>query len=506
MAILSKKIEILSEEELKRLAKLLAGYCSGVECICLHGELGAGKTTFAGHFINALSLGGVEVTSPTFTLVQEYEGTLFNGHNLPLYHLDLYRMEHEGELVELGLEEMLARGITLIEWPSIASGYLPPDHLTVTITTGKTETARVVTLECSAASPWRELPLLAQGGNVERSQRKQEFLSRHGWDGAEILPVTGDASFRSYARLKRGRESAILMDAPPDKEPLESFIGVRELFERGNFAVPALIGADQENGFLLLSDFGDDSFTRLLRENRANEWDLYRPAIEVLVAINRASEWEGNYQLPPYDWTVIEREASLLGEWLLPFFMSKEQAAEENREFLARLKTVHDALELKPQVPVHRDFHADNLFWLAEGANPVTQVGLLDFQDALLGRPAYDLVSLLEDARRDVSPEVVAKSLEMFEQRLAIPKEKLAAEYAFFGAQRNAKILGIFARLWLRDGKPRYLDYIPRVWDHFAGDLKHPLLKPVQEWADKIFTTEVIAQLKQPESLRQRAA
>lgn len=505
MTTLSKKISVVSEEELKRLAKTLAGYCSGAECICLHGELGAGKTTFASFFINALSLGTVEVTSPTFTLVQEYEATLFNGQALPLYHLDLYRMENESELIELGLEEMLARGITLIEWPSIATTYLPPDHLTMTITMGKTDNARMITLECDAASAWKELPLLAQGGNVERTQHKQEFLNKHGWGNAEIFPVTGDASFRSYARLKRGKETAILMDAPPDKEPLESFIGVRELFERKSFAVPAIIGADKENGFLLLSDFGDDSFTRLLKENRASEWDLYRPAIEVLVAINRETQWEGDYKLPPYDWPVIKREASLLGEWLLPFFMPKERAAKENQEFLERLKRVHDSLNLEPLVPVHRDFHADNLFWLAEAATPVTQVGLLDFQDALLGRPAYDLVSLLEDARRDVSAEVVAKSLEMFEQRLSIPKEKLAAEYAFFGTQRNAKILGIFARLWLRDGKPRYLDYIPRVWDHFAGDLKHPLLKPLQEWAENVFTPEVIAQLKQPEALRRAA-
>ncbi len=341
----------------------------------------------------------------------------------------------------------------------------------------------------------------------DRNAVRERFLHSAGWGNAEFHPIAGDASFRHYARLEENGERAILMDAPPESEPVAPFLNVQQYLLNTGFRAPRLIASDVANGFLLLEDFGDDSFTRLLREGRAEEKELYLTAIDVLAEMTlhgTTQETQGIRDIPLYDWTVIRREAALLGEWLLPLLMSPERAAEENEIFLSLVEQAHNALAMTPRTFVHRDYHADNLFWLPEDKG-IDRVGLLDFQDALFGSPAYDLVSLLEDARRDVSAPIVNLSLRHFITRTGLDEKTLRAEYAFLGMQRNAKILGIFARLWRRDGKPRYLDYLPRVFAHFVGDIEHPELSDIRQWAERIFTQDAVTRIHQPDALRAQA-
>lgn len=341
----------------------------------------------------------------------------------------------------------------------------------------------------------------------DRDAARTRFLEQAGWGAAAFHPIAGDASFRHYARLVRGEQSAILMDAPPESEPVGPFLQLQHYLLQAGLRAPRLLARDEASGFLLLEDFGDDSYTRVLRADPSAEKELYLPAIDALVEIHKHGlkqrDW-GIDEVPPYDWHVIRREAALLGEWLLPMLLAPEQAAAENERFLALVETLYRKLAIAPAMLVHRDYHADNLFWLPE-AEGIARVGMLDFQDGLRGSIAYDMVSLLEDARRDVSPETVNAAIAHYLAQTGLPEERFRAEYAFFGMQRNAKILGIFARLWRRDGKPRYLDYLPRVWAHFAGDLEHPLLLPVKEWAAQVFTPERVALIHQPERLRTAA-
>ena len=309
-----------------------------------------------------------------------------------------------------------------------------------------------------------------------------EFLNRYDWKKAEIWPIPGDASFRHYARIihDEKKQRGILMDAPPAKEEVAPFLNVRAYLHGRGYSAPALIAADEKAGLLLLEDFGDLSFSRLIREMPEREGKLYRLATEALLKL-RQDGLSGYPAIPEYDHALLLREVMLMAEWMLPEILPKEDAEQALPSWKALWENLLHKANLKPEVLVHRDYHADNLFWL-EGRQGMQAVGMLDFQDAVLGRAAYDLVSLLEDARRDVDKEVVRECLAYYLAQSMAEKESFRHEYAFFGAQRNAKILGIFTRLYRRDGKPRYLGLMPRVWDHFVHDIAHPSLTDVKQW------------------------
>lgn len=308
------------------------------------------------------------------------------------------------------------------------------------------------------------------------------FLERAGWADAARQRLPGDASFRRYERISGRRGRAMLMDAPPPQEDVRPFLTVARHLQGLGYSAPAILAEDQALGLLLLEDFGDDTFTRLLAAG-ADEASLYTLAVDLLIDLHRQPRATA-VDIPPYDEARLLTEASLLTDWYLSA-IGAPVAAGEREDYLARWRASFKVFAASPPTLVLRDYHVDNLMRL-EGRVGVAACGLLDFQDAVLGPPAYDLVSLLEDARRDVSPTVTSSMLARY--AAAFPKvdrDAFAAAYAVLGAQRNAKIIGIFTRLLVRDKKPHYLKHIPRVWRLLEGDLAHPALIEVRDWFDR---------------------
>jgi len=301
------------------------------------------------------------------------------------------------------------------------------------------------------------------------------FLAAAGWPGAQILPLAGDASFRRYFRVVDGARRAVLMDAPPPHEDPRPFIAVGEWLGDHGFAAPAILARDLDAGLVLLEDFGDARVRERLDAAPEEERGIYTRAVSLLADLHRLPAADG---LPPYDRAVYQREVALLTEWFCPAAgLTVDEAG-----YKAAWDTVLPVAEqdAMPAVTVLRDYHAENIMLLPDERRS-RGLGLLDFQDALAGHPAYDLVSLLQDARRDVSPAIEAAMLAHYEASAPTSPDFRAA-YAVLGAQRNAKIIGIFTRLCQRDGKPRYLDYLPRMWGLLERDLAHPALEPVARW------------------------
>lgn len=299
------------------------------------------------------------------------------------------------------------------------------------------------------------------------------FLSGAGWDGAEIEPLPGDASFRRYFRIRRGKKTAMLMDAPPPNEDPGPFLRAARWLDANGLRAPQIHAEDAARGLVLLEDFGDVRMRDYLDEWPGDEREIYTAAIDALVSLHR---------LPPgpfLDYSMSEyiREARLFTEWYCP---AQDLTVDSAGYITAWEKVLGEMLpRQRPGITVLRDYHAENIMLLGS----LQRQGLLDFQDALAGHPAYDLVSLLQDARRDVSPELEAEMFDYYVAETGAGSDFLA-DYARLGAQRNAKIVGIFVRLWKRDAKPRYLDYIPRVWAALERDLSHPALAPVAAWFD----------------------
>ena len=309
------------------------------------------------------------------------------------------------------------------------------------------------------------------------------FLGTSGWDGVPAVPLAGDASFRRYYRLGRDESSAVLMDAPPPQEDVGPFVAVAGLLRGLGFSAPEVLAEDRGHGFLLLEDFGDDTYTRLLARG-ADELALYRLAVDTLVALQRAVERHGTPDLPPYDLERLLGEATLLVDWYRPL------AGGLREEYLALWRAVlPDAVVASPTL-VLRDYHVDNLMLLPDRPG-VRGCGLLDFQDAVTGQPSYDLVSLLEDARRDVPASLRQAMTERYLAAFpALDRVAFLRSAAILSAQRNCKILGIFTRLWKRDGKRQYLVHIPRVWRLLEADLRHPALTQIARWLDRHLPSE----------------
>jgi hypothetical protein len=305
-----------------------------------------------------------------------------------------------------------------------------------------------------------------------------EFLARSGWEGAEIRPLAGDASFRRYFRVHRADgATAVLMDAPPDKEDIGPFLTVAgHLLDRG-FAPPRPLAIDRTLGLLLLEDFGDDRVGPLLQREPERERSIYEGAVDIL---GRLAAQPAPEDIPPYDDQAMEREVALFTDWYAPAVEADVDTASYG---VAWRSVWSDVVKLAAENPVMvlRDYHADNLMVLPER----DQLGLLDFQDALAGHAAYDLVSLLQDARRDVTPALEQEMLARYAAAANVADPQLfRAHYEILGAQRNTKILGIFTRLWKRDGKDHYLPLQPRVWGYLERNLAHPALAPVRIWFD----------------------
>ena len=316
-----------------------------------------------------------------------------------------------------------------------------------------------------------------------REEALTGFLAANGWRNEDRSILADDASFRRYDRLKDGWRRAVLMDAPPDKEDVRPFIRIATILRAAGLSAPEIIAEDVENGFLLLEDMGDDTFTKVLAAG-GDEATLYAQALEALAELYRRVDVAALGGLPRYDEALYLREASLLTDWYLPALRGKVPDA-VRLSFLEAWRSVLPRAAGVPDTLVLRDYHVDNLMWLPERQSPGC-VGLLDFQDAVVGPVTYDLVSLFEDARRDVSPAVTARLLERYRTLFPdIDREAFEASYAILAAQRSTKILGIFTRLAHRDGKPGYLRHTARLWRWLEGDLRHPALAPVKAWFDR---------------------
>ncbi len=315
---------------------------------------------------------------------------------------------------------------------------------------------------------------------TDRPSRIAAFLAAAGWAGAERRPLAGDASFRRYERLTQGTRRAVLMDAPPP-EDVRPFLAVADILRGAGFAVPAVLAGDEAEGLLLLEDFGDDTYTRLLARG-AKESRLYELAVDLLVELHRRLPDERLAELPRFGEARALEGVGRFIDWYWPAVLGAPAPAAAVEEFIAAWRGLLPLWDDVPTRLVLYDYHVDNLMMLP-GRDGLAAVGLLDFQDAVRGPCCFDLVSLIDDARRDVPGGLGARLVERYLAAFpALDRDAFAASYALSGAQRDTRILGNFARLWKRDGKPGYLPHIPRVWRQLEGQLRHAALAPLAAW------------------------
>jgi tRNA threonylcarbamoyl adenosine modification protein YjeE len=466
------------------------------DVITLSGDLGAGKTAAARAMIRYLAGDDtLEVPSPTFTLAQSYDLPSF-----PLVHADLYRVNDPAELEEIGLSPLPEGAVALIEWPERAPNALPRDYIDVALNyrpaLGSTARAAEITGYGKAAA------------QVARLRELRHFLESADYAGAERQRMAGDASTRSYARLIRDNDAVILMNSPrrPDgpaiyhgksysaavhlAEDVKPFVAIAGALRERGFSTPAIHHAELHAGFLITEDFGSASFI----EGDPGEpiAERYQAATDMLAALHRQSLPEtlplapqSTYVMPTFDTNAMLVEVSLMLEWYLP---DRGVAPTEHMqaEFVDMWRDLLNEPAAAANTWVLRDFHSPNLIWLDEREG-LAKVGVIDFQDAVLGPSAYDLVSLLQDARIDVPEELELALLTRYiKTRLASDESfdpaSFAELYAVMSAQRNTRLLGTFARLNRRDGKPQYLRHQPRIWTYLNRSLAHRALSHFRDW------------------------
>ena len=485
-----------NEEALHRLVKDIAVALEPGDLITLSGDLGAGKTTLARALIRHLAGDPrVEVPSPTFTIMQTYDLPRF-----PLVHADLYRVSGSSELAELGFEDLPLTAVTLLEWPDRAAAFLPADRLDITLT-----------LAPELGLDHRNLRITGYGSfglRAERLATARQFLDGTEFDDAERERIAGDASARTYERLTAGDRRLILMNSPrrPDGPPIRNgrpysaiahlaedvkpFVAIANGLRERGFSAPTVHAADLAEGFLILEDLGSRSVVE--GQPPAPIAPYYHAAVEALIALHGMVLPDTlpvapriTYRIPTYDLDALLIEAELLPGWYMPY----RDATPSDADYDTYLELWSNALAPvldAPQTWVLRDFHSPNLLWLPDRTG-IARVGILDFQDAVMGPAAYDLASLLQDARVDVPEDL---EIELLGRYVRARRENDAnfdipgfiAIYSTVAAQRASKILGIFARLDRRDGKPQYLRHLPRVWDYLQRSLAHPVLAPLEAW------------------------
>ena len=486
----TEQLHSRSAADTEALARELSLWARPGMAILLEGDLGAGKSTFARAFIRALAANdALDVPSPTFTLVLGYDET-----RIPTFHADLYRLERSADIAELGLAELLQSSVGLIEWAERLPGPLCPDVLHVTI---------------SGTGEERRITLVAQGlwqPALLRNQVINGFV-----DGGGIRYfLEGDASARRYEWIATADDSRpLIMDMPsrPDgpavkdgksysaiahlAEGLRSVIAINTQLQSFGYSAPRILKYDLGQGLALIENLGDKVFGKMLLAGE----DMSGPmlAAAALLADMATKSWPetiespelGRFTLPPYDEQAQLIEVDLLPSWYWPYKHDRLPPQSAVRDFVAAWRKILP-LAVAPQPQwVMRDFHSPNLIWLPQ-RDGVKRVGLIDTQDAVRGHAAYDLVSLIQDARVDIPHDLAAQTLAHY---LALRRPDpgfsesgFLAAYAVLGAQRSTKILGIFARLSKRDGKHGYLRHMPRVARNLAQNLEHPALAELKNW------------------------
>ncbi len=321
-----------------------------------------------------------------------------------------------------------------------------------------------------------------------RETLKEQFLTKCNLGNFEKSLLKKDASHRLYERIiKEDKSTLILMDAPPEKECAKSYLKVANFLTSNNFSAPLVYEQDTENGFLLLEDFGDNLYTKILSQPQKStelEEQMYEKAIDVLIELHKIPTKSLAFEA--YDETKLIKEAKIFVQYYIEILNNDVVRKETLEEYIVIFKHLLTLADAFSKVVVLRDYHADNLMWLPDRQD-IKKVGILDFQDAVIGSPLYDLVSLLEDARRDVSPELAEKMKNRYLKAFPlIPKKEFNMAYAILALHRNLKIVGVFARLATLHKNNYYLTLLPRVWRHINNGVKHPMLMPIKKWLNKV--------------------
>ncbi len=499
----------LSEPAIERLAMLLALAVRPGDTLALHGELGAGKTTLARALIRAfVGDAGIEVASPTFSLLQTYEGA--RGR---VEHYDLYRLKDADEAQEIGLGDAGGDTLRIIEWPDRLGARLAGDRLDIHI-------------EDASSADRRSVRLMAHGELAARIGRLgaiDRFIADAGWADAQAAHLQGDASTRRYARLTRDDgATALLMDAPrqPDgpivrdgkpysriahlAEDVRPFVAVGRALRSAGLSAPEIMAEDLDAGLLLIEDLGDRVFSKE-SDGGPHQAKLWTTALDMLVAFRMADlprsmpvspgdPAAGVHQLPDLDATILGIEVALLPDWYWREVHGGDMPGDARAAYDALWQPVIELLLAAPKGWVLRDVHSPNLLWLS-GRQGIAQVGVIDFQDAIVGPWAHDVMSLLQDARVDVPEALEASLLDRYVRHMAghhnFEEGEFRATYAAYGALRATRLLGLFVRLLRRDGKPGYLAHIPRNWSYLERNLRHPLLAPLRQWYSRHFPPEL---------------
>lgn len=465
------------------------------DIVTLSGDLGAGKTTAARALIRYLADDEtLEVPSPTFTLAQAYD------LSIPVLHVDLYRINDASELDELGLAPFPDGTLVMVEWPERAGDLLPTNRIDIAFSHAASGSAdaRIATVTGHGTAQ----------ATIRRLAALRAFLEESGAMPMTRKRMAGDASTRSYARLVSGERSTILMNSPAKADTqliyggksylaavhladdIVPFVAIgRGLHTRG-LSVPEIYHTDLDEGFLICEDLGSEGVLTGSPPLPIDE--RYHAAADVLVALHRNPlptelpvEGRRAYAIPSFDTDAMLIEVSLLLDWYLPDRGVEVTAAMRDQFFSLWQRVLDQALAVAPTWVI-RDYHSPNLIWLA-GRQGMARVGMIDFQDAVLGPPAYDVVSLAQDARVDVSEalEIALVSRYVRGRRVDDPSfgpAAFAESYAMMSAQRNTRLLGVFSRLNRRDGKPHYLRHQPRIWAYLNRALAHPALGDIRAW------------------------
>ncbi|MFS2176026.1 tRNA (adenosine(37)-N6)-threonylcarbamoyltransferase complex ATPase subunit type 1 TsaE [Rhizobium pisi] len=474
-----------------RLGNDLALALKAGDCLALSGDLGAGKSSLARAFLRTMADDeGLEVPSPTFTLVQSYD------LRIPVSHFDLYRLGDPSELTELGFDEALQNGICLVEWPEMAESELPETRISLRLEhEGAGRRATIAAPEKIAARLRRVLDI-------------RSFLADAGYGEAKRRFLIGDASLRAYESVyPRKGERKILMDWPPlpdgppvlDGKPYPKvahlaenaypFVAIANALRERGFATPEIYKVDYNKGILLIEDLGNEG---VLDDDGRPIAERYRQSVACLAHLHSMQiprdipvSASHTHHIPDFDRTAMKMEVRLVLDWHIAWKRGTAPSDAEREEYLAIWDHLIDELQSAETNLLLRDFHSPNIIW-RDGENGIRKVGIIDFQDAMIGPTAYDLASIVQDARVTIEPDLFRQLMDDYltlrRAQGGFDEAGFMKAWAIMSAQRNCKLAGLWVRLLQRDGKPGYMKHMPRTLSYLRVALEHEALAPLRDW------------------------